>query len=1107
MLTSKKKLLEKCSDLGITCSKSLPKEKLIELINQKEKTPIIEIESDYVVKTIYHLADIHIRYLDRHDEYKKVFERLYEKIDDVNSIMVITGDLFHNRDRFVSETLIVFDEFIRKITDKLDLFVIVGNHDCFNHSDRIDTISGIASLTKYKRFHLLKNSGIYKFSNITFGVSSLLDGMGIPPVINDANTKIALFHGIVDGCILDNGTSANDGVNISSFDGYDIVMLGDVHKRQFLNKAKTIAYPGSLIQQNFKEELHHGFLKWDIETCKSEFVKIDNDYSFIDIPVDQHFDVSRINFTQKSRIRLIISSGTSEQEIDETIKQCEKFTEVVSIKKIMKPLEISSETNKLKCDNVDVYEEDIIKSLVPQEKFNDILELHKELLEEVDQDEIFLKSLPWTINKVEFMNIFSYGGDIMNVIDLKTGITGILANNAAGKTNILNTILYGIFGLTRTQNHLNKNIISRYRKSQDLFVKVTIKMDSGEEYFIERTAKTKTRSRIKSSESGQLDVVETLKFYTFDKILNLSTKPETEALVKDTLSILGKDEFVLTNMMSNISYGSTMSIISMTGSQFDDIFNNIFNLNKYANLHKNIKTKTKTLSDSLKTKEIKLELTENNLKEYSCNLENDIANTEEKIMFVENDLKILYNKLENIDASLLKLKATKVSKSRETLLSEITECNEIISEYDGDILDLVKKEDELSVEYTDLLKKYSKDITSGKDPKFNIKKTVSEMMLEIEIENGKRKQLDFDADITNEYITAKRYLANIASDSSLNLEDVKTKLIGLKFDKKCDVYLLPKKDRDGIITELTKKYIDPSLLLKYKKVVEDKETRDKSIKFNIEIDQKINLLKKDIANRKIQDAYSVKSRLKAIGRLLDFVEAYNDKIDLEAEIVLIKDNSTVNELLKTKNELNNDVTKKRTQLKEFEANVAVYRRDLSKSSSLLDAANKLVPEIKEQRSILEIYKLYTEVTHQKNLPKKLISSVIKNITDDANVLIYECTGLLCEIQENDKWEVVVIKGDMVLGPEHCSGYERFIINTSLKISFDKYKQLSSIKLFMIDETIDCVSESNLDQIDTLLECLQKHYEKVILISHNEDLKKKINNRIEILVENKISSLI
>jgi DNA repair exonuclease SbcCD ATPase subunit len=52
-----------------------------------------------------------------------------------------------------------------------------------------------------------------------------------------------------------------------------------------------------------------------------------------------------------------------------------------------------------------------------------------------------------------------------------------------------------------------------------------------------------------------------------------------------------------------------------------------------------------------------------------------------------------------------------------------------------------------------------------------------------------------------------------------------------------------------------------------------------------------------------------------------------------------------------------------------------------------------------------------------------------------------------------------------------------------------------------------VSESNLDQIDTLLDCLKTHYKNVIMISHNEDLKKKIDNRIHIKLTKKCSSVV
>lgn len=104
-------------------------------------------------------------------------------------------------------------------------------------------------------------------------------------------------------------------------------------------------------------------------------------------------------------------------------------------------------------------------------------------------------------------------------------------------------------------------------------------------------------------------------------------------------------------------------------------------------------------------------------------------------------------------------------------------------------------------------------------------------------------------------------------------------------------------------------------------------------------------------------------------------------------------------------------------------------------------------------------------------------------------------------------EIVIKKNNISVGPEHCSGYERFVINTSLKIAFDKFKQLPTIKLFLIDEVIDCVSEDNFDEIDNILNYLKRQYKNVFLISHNEELKKKVENRIMIEVKKGCSYII
>ena len=42
----------------------------------------------------------------------------------------------------------------------------------------------------------------------------------------------------------------NNKIGIEQFDGCTLGLLGDIHKYQYMNPEKTVAYPGSLIQQN-----------------------------------------------------------------------------------------------------------------------------------------------------------------------------------------------------------------------------------------------------------------------------------------------------------------------------------------------------------------------------------------------------------------------------------------------------------------------------------------------------------------------------------------------------------------------------------------------------------------------------------------------------------------------------------------------------------------------------------------------------------------------------------------------------------------------------------------------------------------------------------------
>ena len=64
--------------------------------------------SDSDIKTIYHIADIHIRQLKRHEEYKSVFSNLYKEIQKQgtdNAVLVVVGDILHSKNELSPELI------------------------------------------------------------------------------------------------------------------------------------------------------------------------------------------------------------------------------------------------------------------------------------------------------------------------------------------------------------------------------------------------------------------------------------------------------------------------------------------------------------------------------------------------------------------------------------------------------------------------------------------------------------------------------------------------------------------------------------------------------------------------------------------------------------------------------------------------------------------------------------------------------------------------------------------------------------------------------------------------------------------------------------------
>lgn len=168
--------------------------------------------------------------------------------------------------------------------------LIIGNHDFLeNNTSRLDALSPIIDSLNNPEIVYYKNRGVYEDENIDWVVYSLMDH-NIPPDIEKSDrVKIGLFHGPVVGLSTDIGYKFEDGFDSSKFNGCDLVLCGDIHKRQVFDiPGKKKAYMvGSTIQQNFGETLSkHGYGVYEVEK---------DEYTFIDLPNPKPFLAFKIN--------------------------------------------------------------------------------------------------------------------------------------------------------------------------------------------------------------------------------------------------------------------------------------------------------------------------------------------------------------------------------------------------------------------------------------------------------------------------------------------------------------------------------------------------------------------------------------------------------------------------------------------------------------------------------------------------------------------------------------------------------------------------------------------------------------------------------------------
>ena len=262
-----------------------------------------------MIKLVIQCADIHIRNYQRLEEYEEELNRFIGKCAEICAPyerdevrIVVCGDLVQSKLVISNELMSFTSSFLRRLSEVATVLVISGNHDMLiSNTARKDTMTALFETAQFENCMFLDGmlgyeSGCIEDDNIVWAVYSIFDNYAKPNLENYAGTDktvVGLYHGTIVGATLNNGRVVENGLDSDAFAGCDMVMCGDIHKRQVLKRGDVeCVYSGSLIQQNFGETVtQHGFCVWDMEKKTHEFVDLPTNHGLYNIEISHIEDL------------------------------------------------------------------------------------------------------------------------------------------------------------------------------------------------------------------------------------------------------------------------------------------------------------------------------------------------------------------------------------------------------------------------------------------------------------------------------------------------------------------------------------------------------------------------------------------------------------------------------------------------------------------------------------------------------------------------------------------------------------------------------------------------------------------------------------------------
>ncbi len=1118
---------------------------------------------------IAHISDIHIRYGSRHQEYKDVFKKTIDdlKVEKPKRI-VLTGDLFHIKITLSPNSMVLAGWLMQELSKIAPVDVLLGNHDLnlqsLSQGNALDPIIKLLNngyyitkenpiLTKHNGenfgIYFFKESGFYEVDeNIVYGIYSCIDNEMLNLTKKDPNKKyIALYHGPVHGCRGDNGyeMKGDDLIRLSTFNNFDIVMLGDIHEHQAFcpknSNKESIAYSGSLIQQGFGESMKKGYLIWNLDNHSFKMKIIPNDVGFSKLHIskgelaeERIDDLILSNDPKKTKVEIVWEeyeenySIEKEKQIEKIVKTkhgCDNVSVECSFIKKDEELDVTIE-EEVDYSNSDEFIK-LLKEFVENSEYDneeEVVELSKKIDKKLNYNSE--KGQKWFLDKMEVWNLYSFPEEKTEFIfDRLKGITGIFGKNFNGKSNLIRVLVWILYKKMLGGGDTYR-LVNMYTSGNKAGGRIYLTISS-QKYYIERTV------TVKEKRDGTPDVSYGIQYkkytlkedgsYEWENVN--SEKSATEKTERDNVIVktIGKfDDFTKVVLQAQNGEGN---YINMSQQPKNDLINKYLGLEVFRDRY----DFAKKVFNEIKAKQKVL----GNPKDYKENIKNEeklLKNNEQLIVNYKKEILEVEKEQEEYDKNILE-KTKSIIKVEKTEYKTIDEVNLAISEINK------------NKEKTKSLINNLEDWTSKNFKKELPEKNVLSISL---IENSiKSKRKSFQT-LKNEYVSLESWIKENPKQEEKDVESINGKIINIESallklknklevskGKKCptcgnvekkanqEVQQQCEKDalRGGAALVGAKKELKiANDILKHNNKFDKNKNKFDSLKNSlISVKNEIETLNKDfdisknISKIKEHNA-SVESNSKKLESLRKvFSESEKTKENLEKEITIINKNkkSIESNVILEKEIKEFDFQKKGCKLRVHQLNgkITESKSEISVAKNNVENFKENLKQIINAEKNYSKYAIYLQAIHRDGIPARIIKNKLPIINHRINSILKNLVDFKIEMQiktNGDIKEIFYFNSPEkdALSMSQASGSQVFVGSVAIRDSLHFVSSLTKPSLCIIDEGFGSLDDELTMDMENVFEYLKSKYQNVLIITHKNEIKDFVDNIIQVSKETK-----